>query len=108
MQPGPAASAIQVTSCGMGAKTAPRGADHLVRRGTAALPDRGTRAERRLHARWRRPAPVTDCHRVLGRLRAERRLFAPSWPMLAGAAGAQIIHSAAVWPPAGAARRGGL
>jgi len=28
--------------------------------------------------------------------------------MLAGAAGAQIIHSAAVWPPAGAARRGGL
>jgi len=30
MQPGPAASAIQVTSCGMGAKTAPRGADHLV------------------------------------------------------------------------------
>jgi len=36
MQPGPAASAIQVTSCGMGAKTAPRGADHLVRRGTTA------------------------------------------------------------------------
>jgi len=36
MQPGPAASAIQVTSCGMGAKTAPRGADHLVQRGTTA------------------------------------------------------------------------
>src|SRR5690349_22577177 len=45
MQPGPAASAIQVTSCGMGAKTAPRGADHLVRRGTTAPCRTGARAQ---------------------------------------------------------------
>jgi len=45
MQPGPAASAIQVTSCGTGAKTAPRGADHLVQRGTTAPWRTGARAQ---------------------------------------------------------------
>ena len=45
MQPGPAATAVQVTSCGMGAKTAPRGADHLVRRGTTAPCRTGARTQ---------------------------------------------------------------
>jgi len=41
--------------------------DHLLRRGLGGPRWRlDRRADRRLHARWRWPALVTECHLVLG------------------------------------------